>query len=47
MAMKPDTNRTSKLMEAATRMMLAGEVERYMRTLRLLLALRNRTASWA
>ena len=41
-AMKPNTERARKLMDTATRMMLAGNVERYLHALRLLFALRGR-----
>ena len=40
--MKPNTERARKLMDTATRMMLAGNVERYLHALRLLFALRGR-----
>ena len=42
--MKPNMERARKLMETATRMMLEGNVERYLRALRLLVALRGRGA---
>lgn len=40
--MKPNAERARKLMDTATRMMLAGDVERYLHALRLLFALRAR-----
>ena len=41
--MKPFATRAQKLNETATRMMLAGNVDRYLHALRLLFALRART----
>lgn len=45
--MKPNAERARKLMDAATRMMLVGDVERYMHALRLLFALRKRSGALA
>lgn len=45
--MKPNVERAEKLMEVATRMMLAGNVERYLHALRLLFALRTRPVAMA
>lgn len=45
--MKPNAERARNLMNAATRMMLAGNVERYMHALRLLVALRGRQVATA
>ncbi len=42
--MNPNSDRTRKLMDAATRMMLVGDVERYLHALRLLFAMRKRGA---
>ena len=40
--MTPNPARAQKLMNVATRMMMAGDVERYLHALRLLFALRMR-----
>ena len=40
--MQPNIERAQKLQQAATRMMLDGNVERYLHALRLLFALRSR-----
>lgn len=40
--MTPNPARAEKLMNAATRMMMVGDVERYLHALRLLFALRTR-----
>lgn len=45
--MKPNTERARKLKDAATRMMMAGNVERYVHALRLLFALRARQVAMA
>ncbi|HQV37704.1 MAG: hypothetical protein IPO60_02755 [Flavobacteriales bacterium] len=45
--MKPNAERAQKLMNAATRMMMAGDVERYLHALRLLFALRMRPVAMA
>ncbi|MBS1546387.1 MAG: hypothetical protein JST38_12340 [Bacteroidetes bacterium] len=45
--MKPNTERARKLKDAATRMMMAGDVERYMHALRLLITLRGRSVALA
>ncbi len=45
--MKPNAERARKLKDAATRMMMAGDVERYMRALRLLITLRGRSVALA
>jgi hypothetical protein len=42
-AMKPNMERARKLMDTATRMMMEGNVERYLHALRLLMAMRCRT----
>lgn len=41
--MTPNAERAQKLMNAATRMMVAGDVQRYLHALRLLFAMRTRT----
>lgn len=45
--MKPNNERAQKLMDTATRMMLAGNVERYLHALHLLFVLRMRTVATA
>lgn len=45
--MKPNTERARKLQQAATRMMLEGNVESYLHALRLLFALRSRSVAVA
>ncbi|MBZ0206449.1 MAG: hypothetical protein K8H89_08995 [Flavobacteriales bacterium] len=40
--MRPNAERARKLMDTATRLMLAGDVERYLHALRLLFAMRTR-----
>lgn len=45
--MKPNAARAQNLMNAATRMMVAGDVERYLHALRLLFALRTRHVTMA
>ena len=45
--MKPNTERAQKLMNVATSMMMAGNVERYLHALRLLFALRTRAVVMA
>jgi hypothetical protein len=45
--MKPNMERTRKVKDAATRLMMAGDVERYMHALRLLLALKRRSVALA
>lgn len=42
--MESPKNRYEKLKDAARRMMLAGEVDRYMQALRLMQRLRSRSA---
>lgn len=43
--MKPNIERARKLEATATRMMIAGNVERYLHALRLLFTLRNRNTA--
>ncbi|MEO5583827.1 MAG: hypothetical protein ABIQ75_00105 [Flavobacteriales bacterium] len=45
--MTPNPARAQKLMNAATRMMMAGDVERYLHALRLLVDLRTRPVAMA
>lgn len=45
--MTPNAERAQKLMNAATRLMVAGDVQRYLHALRLLFAMRTRTVRLA
>lgn len=45
--MKPNNERARKLKDTATRMMLAGNVERYLHALNLLFVLRTRAVATA
>lgn len=46
-AMKPDKGRAARLNAIATRMMIEGNVERYLHALRLIFMLRHRHAALA